>query len=689
MIILVTANNLLQLFTGWEGVGICSYLLINFWYTRISANKSSIMAVLVNKIGDIALLIAITILFYLYKSFDFYVIYSSLYNNINLYGLTENTGIFLWDFSNNWLSYVINDMNNLNNTKYIIDSIINYSYYLDAVTLLIIIAAVGKSAQVGLHMWLPEAMEGPTPVSSLIHAATMVTAGIFLILRSSYIFELVPNSLLIIVLLGSITCFFASTIGIFQNDLKKVVAYSTCSQLGYMFLACGLSSYSNSMFHLINHAFFKALLFLTAGYIIHACASEQDMRKFGGFLRVLPFAYMMITIGSLSLMGFPFFSGFYSKEKILELFNNSILFGLYNKNIFYFSQFLAYFAVLFTVFYSVRSMSLTFFMNYNGNLSRLYNIVYNNSFISSNFKIHYGSWFMLIPLFLLSILSITSGYLLSDMMLGVGTDFWSHSISFNLNPNISNYYMNNQYNYSNLTNLFVSGISYEHFYFFNHVLDLDSFFYYLNSNNYIDLFKTNNNIIVDNLTYDMNNVINNIDKFNYVYSSYDIDTNIDYYTSIDDYSYLYSLNLFDNFINSKYNYLHNYEFNEHLRGVTAISVLYFMLVSTIFYNFNYRDFILFHFGWIYGTYIFHLLNEKYIFYQKLIVEPLTFNLLKFSYNISYLLIDKGLLEINGPYGMSNFINKCTKFFYLNSNSYIHFILINLFVLINILFLFIL
>ena len=286
MLVLVTANNFIQLFIGWEGVGICSYLLINFWYTRVGANKSSIMAVFTNKIGDISLLIAFAIIFQTFKSLDFNIINSIL--------LAET------------------------NKDY------NMIYY---ITFLILIGSVAKSAQVGLHFWLPEAMEGPTPVSSLIHAATMVTAGVFLIVRTSFLFQQIPDILIWVSFFGSLTTFFGSSVGLFQYDIKKIIAYSTCSQLGYMFLACGLSSYYNSMFHLINHAFFKALLFLTAGYIIHALSNEQDLRKMGGLLKKMPLAAMMIFIGSISLMGFPYTSGFFSKEKIVELFYNKLIYN--------------------------------------------------------------------------------------------------------------------------------------------------------------------------------------------------------------------------------------------------------------------------------------------------------------------------------------------------------------------------
>jgi len=379
MLILVTSSNLIQLFIGWEGVGICSYLLINFWYTRVGANKSSIMAVFTNKISDIFLLIAFGLVFKIFKTLDFNVIFSILsinYTNDYLFDLLYYAGFF------------------------------------------IIMGAVGKSAQIGLHFWLPEAMEGPTPVSSLIHAATMVTAGVFLIVRCSFLMENIPLLLVWISFFGSLTIFFGSTVGLFQYDIKKIVAYSTCSQLGYMFLSCGLSSYYNSMFHLINHAFFKALLFLTAGYIIHSLSSEQDFRKMGGLLKKLPLSAIMILIGSFSLMGFPYTSGFYSKEKILELFHNKLIYNfdfLKYVKFFYFFQFLAMFSVILTICYSIKMYVYIFLNTFNGYKSYIYNI-------------HYGSFYLILPLIVLSYLSIFSGYLLNDLMVGIGTDFWSNSL---------------------------------------------------------------------------------------------------------------------------------------------------------------------------------------------------------------------------------------------------------------------
>ena len=424
MLILVTADNIFQLFLGWEGVGICSSLLINFWFTRLSANKSAIMAIITNKIGDIALMIAFTILFYLYKTLDYSILFACVSNLSfdNMININNNYGL------SSHLIY-LHTLDQLVSINFISE---NYLYYNQIICYLFIIAAVGKSAQVGLHIWLPEAMEGPTPVSSLIHAATMVTAGIFLIIRCSFLFELVPHTLLWVILLGSITSFFASSVGVFQNDLKKVVAYSTCSQLGYMFMSCGYSAYSNGLFHLFNHAFFKALLFLTAGYIIHAFGNEQDMRKMGSLIKLLPMSYLMILIGSLSLMGFPFLSGFYSKEKILELFYNRYSISsydlFYNIQIIYFFQLLSTLAVIFTICYSMKLLNLTFFNFQNGYLSRMYYIIKKNNNFFFMYNIHYASSLILIPLFTLSYLSMLSGYVFQDMMIGPGTNFWKNAL---------------------------------------------------------------------------------------------------------------------------------------------------------------------------------------------------------------------------------------------------------------------
>jgi NADH-ubiquinone oxidoreductase chain 5 len=272
---------------------------------------------------------------------------------------------------------------------------------MEIICLFLFLGAIGKSAQLGLHTWLPDAMEGPTPVSALIHAATMVTAGIFLISRCSPLFELTTVVLQIVTVFGAVTAFFAATTGLLQNDLKRVIAYSTCSQLGYMLFACGVSNYSVGVFHLFNHAFFKALLFLSAGSIIHAVADEQDMRKMGGLLKLIPYTYAMLLIGSCSLMGTPFLTGFYSKDVILE-----VAFSKYN-SIGLFAYWLGVFAAFFTAFYSVRLIFLTFLVKPNG-----FKIVILNA-AESNLAI-------MTPLFVLSIPSIFIGFLFKDMFIGLG-----------------------------------------------------------------------------------------------------------------------------------------------------------------------------------------------------------------------------------------------------------------------------
>uniref|UniRef100_A0A4D6BM09 NADH-ubiquinone oxidoreductase chain 5 n=1 Tax=Balbiania investiens TaxID=111861 RepID=A0A4D6BM09_9FLOR len=380
MLILVTADNLVQMFLGWEGVGLASYLLINFWYTRLSANKAAIKALVTNKVGDFGLTLGILILFFIFQSVDYLTLfgcaplmssyYVTLYN-IKIHGLTL-ASIFLF------------------------------------------VGAMGKSAQLGLHMWLPDAMEGPTPVSALIHAATMVTAGVFLLVRFSPLIEYTTFTLFVLTIVGSLTTLFAAMTGVFQNDLKKVIAYSTCSQLGYMILACGLSCYDVSIFHLANHAFFKALLFLSAGSIIHAVSDEQDMRKMGSLVKFLPVTYSLMLIGSLTLIGFPFLTGFYSKDLIIELSQAA---GYSNLYISYgsFACWLASTSVFFTSFYSFRLIYLTFINNSNVPRPILQHINEN-------------SFLMLFPLVLLTLGSIFIGYLTRDLFVGFGTDFWGSSI---------------------------------------------------------------------------------------------------------------------------------------------------------------------------------------------------------------------------------------------------------------------
>nr|URF19448.1 NADH dehydrogenase subunit 5 [Galatheanthemum sp. MT-2020] len=357
MILLVTSDNYPQLFIGWEGVGLCSYLLINFWLTRIEANKAAIKAMLVNRVGDIGFVLAMLAIWDQFGCLDF----ASVFNIVAL-SPSDNTTL---------------------------------------ICLFLFIGAVGKSAQLGLHTWLPDAMEGPTPVSALIHAATMVTAGVFLLIRSSPLLEQAPMALMVVTIVGSLTAFMAATVGLVQNDLKKVIAYSTCSQLGYMVMACGLSQYSISLFHLMNHAFFKALLFLSAGSVIHALADEQDMRKMGGLIRSIPFTYTMMVIGSLSLMGFPYLAGFYSKDLILEL--------AYDQYYLAFAHWLGVFSALLTAAYSLRLIYLTFISNTNSKKE-----VFTHA--------HEGSWNLTLPLILLAFGSIFVGYLTKEVV-------WSFQIT--------------------------------------------------------------------------------------------------------------------------------------------------------------------------------------------------------------------------------------------------------------------
>ncbi|WJX19301.1 NADH:ubiquinone oxidoreductase subunit 5 [Trifolium repens] len=354
---LVTGDNSLQLFLGWEGVGLASYLLIHFWFTRLQADKAATKAMLVNRVGDFGLAPGISGRFTLFQTVDFSTIFARASAPIN-----------------SWISC---------------------NMRLNAITLiciLLLIGAVGKSAPIGSHTWSPDAMEGPTPVSALIHAATMVTAGVFMIARCSPLFEYPPTALIVITSAGATTSFLAETTGILQNDLKRVIAYSTCSQLGYMIFACGISNYSVSVFHLMNHAFFKALLFLSAGSVIHAMSDEQDMRKMGGLASSFPFTYAMMLMTSLSLIGFPFLIGFYSKDVILELaYTKYTISGN-------FAFWLGSVSVLFTSYYSFRSLFLTF-------------LVPTNSFGRDILRCHDAPIPMAIPLILLALRSLFVGYL--------------------------------------------------------------------------------------------------------------------------------------------------------------------------------------------------------------------------------------------------------------------------------------
>ena len=361
MIILVTGNNYLVMFVGWEGVGVCSYLLINFWFTRIAANQSSISAFLTNRVGDCLLTVGIFTILWSFGNIDYSTIYAlAPYYNENI---------------------------------------------ITIIGICLLIGATAKSSQVGLHIWLPQAMEGPTPVSALIHAATMVTAGVYLLMRSSPLIEYSSIILVICLWLGAITTVFSSLIGLFQQDIKKVIAYSTMSQLGMMVIGIGLSSYNLALFHLINHAFYKALLFLGAGSVIHAVGDNQDFRKYGGLKQFLPLTYSVMLIASLSLVAIPFMTGFYSKDLILESAYGQFLLS---STIVYF---IATIGAMFTTLYSAKVLYITFLTNPNGSL-----VSYNNA--------HEGDFFMTIPLIVLAIFSIFFGYLTKDIFMGLGSGFF-------------------------------------------------------------------------------------------------------------------------------------------------------------------------------------------------------------------------------------------------------------------------
>jgi NADH-ubiquinone oxidoreductase chain 5 len=400
MLLLVSGDNLIVMFLGWEGVGLCSYLLINFWFTRVSANKAAMKAMIVNRVGDFGFALGILALYYVFQSVNFSTIFGMVPSMSG--SLPFFPAFFDANFGGMEDSVLGNAAANAANAAANFD-------WMSVICLCLFVGAVGKSAQVGLHTWLPDAMEGPTPVSALIHAATMVTAGVFMIIRCSPLFERAPIALVVVTVMGAMTAFFAATTGLLQNDLKKVIAYSTCSQLGYMVFACGLSNYSVSIFHLANHAYFKALLFLSAGSVIHALADEQDMRLMGGLRQILPYTYTAMVIGSLSLMGFPFLTGFYSKDMILEL-----AYASYSCSG-SFAHWLGCISAFFTSFYSLRLLYLTFLRD-------------TNAFRSTLEHAHDAPFALGLPLFVLSLGSIFVGYLTKDMMIGLGTTYWGNAI---------------------------------------------------------------------------------------------------------------------------------------------------------------------------------------------------------------------------------------------------------------------
>ena len=379
MLMLVTSDNFLQLFFGWEGVGLCSYFLIGFWFKKESANAAAIKAFVVNRVGDFGFALGIFLIFYLFGTVNytevFELIPQSLEKNLSFLGITFNA--------------------------------------INLICILLFVGAMGKSAQIFLHTWLPDAMEGPTPVSALIHAATMVTAGVFLVVRCSPIYEYSPLALNIITIVGMSTAFFAATVALAQDDIKKIIAYSTCSQLGYMFFAAGVGAYNVAMFHLFTHAFFKALLFLGSGSVIHSFKDEQNINLMGGVWKKLPYTWALMIIGTLALTGFPFLSGFYSKDAIIEFAY------LKGNTAGYFAAAIGIFTAILTSIYSWRLLFKTFHGNYNNKKLK----------ISS---MHESPMVMIIPLIILAIGAIFSGFLFKDLFIGIesSTIFWKNSIFF-------------------------------------------------------------------------------------------------------------------------------------------------------------------------------------------------------------------------------------------------------------------
>ena len=379
MLTLVTSDNFLQLFFGWEGVGLCSYFLIGFWYKKDSANAAAIKAFIVNRVGDFGFALGIFLIFYLFGTVNYNEVFQQIPQNLN-----------------NKLSFLGLHINSI-----------------DLICILLFIGAMGKSAQIFLHTWLPDAMEGPTPVSALIHAATMVTAGVFLVVRCSPIFEYSQLTLNIITFVGMSTAFFAATVALVQNDIKKIIAYSTCSQLGYMFFAAGVGAYNVAMFHLFIHAFFKALLFLGSGSVIHSFKDEQNINQMGGIWKKLPYTWVLMIIGTLALTGFPFLSGFYSKDAIIEYAY------LRGNTAGYYAVVVGIFTALLTSIYSWRLIFKTFHGTYNNKKLKI-NTMHESPFV------------MLTPLIILAIGAIFSGYFFKELFIGHSSSnyFWTDSIKF-------------------------------------------------------------------------------------------------------------------------------------------------------------------------------------------------------------------------------------------------------------------
>ena len=390
MLILVSSGNLLQLYLGWEGVGLCSYLLISFWFYKKSASNASLKAFIVNRVGDMFFILGIILIYLTFDSITF----TNIFSNLNDYeGIKYNFLFFDVD--------VIN-----------------------IICLFLILGAMGKSAQIGFHTWLPDAMEAPTPVSALIHAATMVTAGVFLICKMSFFFNSSIFASNFIVLIGSITAIFAASVALTHNDIKKIIAYSTCSQLGFMFIAAGFSLYNLAIFHLVIHAFFKSLLFLGAGSVIHSLNHEQNIKKMGKLWKKLPLTYIVMIIGSLALSGIPFFSGYYSKELIINSGLSSDLF---------LSRYVYFISIITALLTSAYSFRLIYYV-FHGPL-KFSNIQYN--------KIKETSFYILSPLILLSFLAVFSGYFLKDFFI---SDKYAH-LWVNANvENLSDIYLH-QKNY--------------------------------------------------------------------------------------------------------------------------------------------------------------------------------------------------------------------------------------------------
>jgi NADH-quinone oxidoreductase subunit L len=376
MLSLITADNFLQLFFGWEGVGLASYLLIGFWFKKESANNASMKAFIVNRVGDLGLLIAMFLIFKTFGTLNFSEVFSQAAdqskNSIKIFGGEYNL--------------------------------------ITTICVFLFIGAMGKSAQIFLHTWLPDAMEGPTPVSALIHAATMVTAGVFLVARCSPLFEYSQYALNLVAFVGATTAIFAASIAIVQTDIKRIIAYSTCSQLGYMFFAAGMGAYNVAIFHLFTHAFFKALLFLGAGSVIHAFHDEQNIEKMGGVWKKIPLTYALMLIGTLALTGFPLLAGFYSKDAIIES-------AYFSKSLFAGYAFVIGLTTAFiTSIYSWRLIFKTFHGKYNNTMSFE--------------KVHESGPAMLIPLFLLALGAIFSGYVFHGIFIGENTQFWGKAIFF-------------------------------------------------------------------------------------------------------------------------------------------------------------------------------------------------------------------------------------------------------------------